>query len=112
MFIPYPYFYPSRVPDPRSNNNKRGEEKVLPFCWKKNHKIENYFIFEQVRKEFEPIDKELSYLLPKKLSLRSQKYRLGTGRDPGSEIWNLEKTYLGSRGQKSTGSRIRIRNTV
>jgi hypothetical protein len=33
--------------------------------------------------------------------------------DPGSEIRNPEKTYPGSgtRGQKGTGSRIRIRNT-
>jgi hypothetical protein len=31
--------------------------------------------------------------------------------DPGSEIQDPEKTYSGSRGQKGTGSRIRIRNT-
>jgi hypothetical protein len=43
----------------------------------------------------------------------------GSGiRDPGSEIRDPEKTYSGSlipdpgsRGQKGTGSRIRIRNT-
>jgi hypothetical protein len=35
-------------------------------------------------------------------------------RDPGSQIRDPEKTYSGSRiqGSKSTGSRIRIRNTV
>jgi hypothetical protein len=35
------------------------------------------------------------------------------GWDPGSEIRDPEKTYpgSGSRGQKGTGSRIRIRNT-
>jgi hypothetical protein len=38
------------------------------------------------------------------LSLSSQKYGYGI-RDP-------EKTYPGSRGQKGTGSRIRIRNTA
>jgi len=45
-------------------------------------------------------------LLPKKLSLNSQKYGFGI-RDP-------EKTYSdpGSRVQKGTGSRIRIRNTA
>ncbi len=31
--------------------------------------------------------------------------------DLGSEIRDPEKTYPGSRGQKGTGSRIRIRNT-
>jgi hypothetical protein len=37
---------------------------------------------------------------------------LGSGiRDLGSEIRDPEKTYSGSRGQKGTGSRIRIRNT-
>jgi hypothetical protein len=30
---------------------------------------------------------------------------------PGSEIFDPEKTYSGSRCQKGTGSRIRIRNT-
>ncbi len=36
------------------------------------------------------------------------------GWDPGSEILDPEKTYSGSRtkGQKGTGSRIRIRNAV
>jgi hypothetical protein len=28
------------------------------FCNHKFHKIENYFIFEKVHKEFEPIEKE------------------------------------------------------
>jgi hypothetical protein len=32
--------------------------------------------------------------------------------DLGSEIRDPEKTYSGSRGQKGTGSRIRIRNTA
>jgi hypothetical protein len=32
--------------------------------------------------------------------------------DLGSEIGDPEKTYSGSRGQKGTGSRIRIRNTA
>jgi hypothetical protein len=31
--------------------------------------------------------------------------------DPGSEIRDPEKTCPGSRGQKGTGSRIRLRNT-
>ncbi len=74
----------------------------------------------------------LQYFLPKKLPPSSQKYGLGI-RDAGSGIrknlsriqgskkhwitgwgsgiWDLEKTYLGSRGQKGNGSRVRISNT-
>ncbi len=38
---------------------------------------------------------------------------LGSGiRDPGSGIWKKPIPDPGSRGQKGTGSRIRIRNTV
>ncbi len=38
---------------------------------------------------------------------------LGSGiRDPGYEIRDPEKTHSRSRGQKGTGSRIRIRNTA
>jgi hypothetical protein len=57
------------------------------------------------RKKFGPIFKELLKFLPKTLSPSSQKYGCGI-RDP-------EKPYPGprSRGQKGTGSRIRIRNT-
>jgi hypothetical protein len=49
--------------------------------------------------------------LTKKLSLSSQKYRLGI-RDPGSGIRKKPIPDPGSRGQKGTGSRIRIRNTA
>ncbi len=48
--------------------------------------------------------------LPKKLSLRSQKYEFGI-RDPRSGIRNKPIPDPGSRDQKGTGSRIRIRNT-
>ncbi len=50
-------------------------------------------------------------LFTQKLSLSSQKYGFGI-RDPGSEI-REKKPILdpGSRGQKGTGSRIRIPNT-
>jgi hypothetical protein len=46
-------------------------------------KIGNYFIYEHVKKKFEPIHKELLYFLPQKMSLMSQKYEFGI-RDPGS----------------------------
>ncbi len=50
-------------------------------------------------------------LLLKKLSLSSQNYEFGIW-DPGSEIRDKPIPDPGSRGQKGTGSRIRIRNTV
>jgi hypothetical protein len=33
MFIPDPDFYPSRIPDPKTATNKKGEKKfvVIPF---------------------------------------------------------------------------------
>jgi hypothetical protein len=33
MFIPYPDFYPSRIPDPKTAAKERGEKKfnVIPF---------------------------------------------------------------------------------
>jgi hypothetical protein len=60
--------------------------------------LENYFTFEQVQNNFEPIDKELQYFLFKKLSLSSQKYGFGI-RDP-------EKTYSGSQIHVSKRHRI------
>ncbi len=43
----------SRVPDPGSNNNERGEKFVVFnfFCNYKFYKIVNYFIFEQIQKK-------------------------------------------------------------
>ncbi len=51
--------------------------------------------------------------LPKYVSLTSQKYGFGI-RDPGSgkNLFRLPDPGSGSRGQKCTGSRIRIRNTA
>ncbi len=107
--IPDPDFYPPRISDPGSqNSNKReGWKKICCHSFlfsHKFHKIEHYFSFEKLKKKFGTIFKELYNFLPQKLSLSSQTYRFGI-RDP-------EKTYSGSRGQKGTGSRIRIRNTA
>jgi hypothetical protein len=43
-----------RITDPKTATNESGEKKfvVLPFfCSHKSHKIENYFIFELVKKK-------------------------------------------------------------
>jgi hypothetical protein len=75
-----------------------------------------------LKKKSGPVFKELWNLLPKKLSLSSQKYEFGI-RDPRFGIRNEPIPDPGSRGQKGpnpgsrirntegTGSRIRIRNT-
>ncbi len=73
-----------------------------------------YFIFEVLKKKIWANFQRIIEVLPKKLSLRSQKYGFGI-RDPGSEIRDLEKTYSESRIQESKRHRIpdpiRIRNT-
>jgi hypothetical protein len=50
-----PEFYPSRIPDPGSNNSTKrrgGNFFVQPFfCSHKYHKISSNFIFEQVKKK-------------------------------------------------------------
>jgi hypothetical protein len=52
MFIPDPDFYPSRIPGPKTATKERGEENLLAylFCSHKFNKIENYFIFEMLKK--------------------------------------------------------------
>jgi hypothetical protein len=52
--------YPSRIPDPKTSTKERGEKKivVIPICSHKFHKIENYFIFEMLKKKISPIFKE------------------------------------------------------
>ncbi len=63
MFIPDPYFFhpTSWIPDPKTTKRKG---------WRQKCKI--VLFFEQVRKTFQPVDKELKYFfyfLPKKLLL-------------------------------------------
>jgi hypothetical protein len=50
MFIPVPYFYPSRIPDlglEQSQQRKQVEKIYCPtfFCSKKYHKINQLFYF-------------------------------------------------------------------
>jgi hypothetical protein len=97
--IPDPDFYPSRIPDlgsriPKQQQNRGVKKKI--FCHSflfshKFHKIEHYFSFKSWRKKFGSIFKELYNFLS---GIRKKPIP-----DPGS------------RGQKGTGSRIRIRNT-
>jgi hypothetical protein len=49
----------SRIPDltTKTKEGGRGQLLVYLFCSHQFHKIENHFIFEQVRKKFQPTDK-------------------------------------------------------
>jgi hypothetical protein len=100
--IPDPDFYTSRIPDPKTATKERGEKffVVIPcFVATKYHKIENYFIFEMLkRKNMDQFSKNRRELFTQKLSLSSHKY--------GFEIRDLEKTYSGSRIQGSKRRRI------
>ncbi len=91
----------------QKQQQKRGVKKNLLsffFCSHKFHKIGYYFIFEMLKNKFGPIIKVFTQTI---FTMLSHKWVW----DPGSEIRDPEKTYPGSRGQKGTGSRIRIRNT-
>jgi hypothetical protein len=109
--IPDPDLYPSRISDPGSN--KRGGGKfICPifYCRHKYHKIDNYFILEQVKKKnLSQLSKNYSYFLPNKLSLSSQKYGFVI-QVLRSEIRNLEKTHSGSWTQGSKRHRIQDPN--
>ncbi len=111
MFIPDPDFYPSRIPDPKTAT--KGVKKF--FCQtilcshKKFHKTEYYFIFEMLKKKIWPNFPRIIEVFTQKFVTKPSKIWVW---DPGSEIRDPEKTYSGSRSQKGTGSRIRIRNTA
>jgi hypothetical protein len=109
MFLPDPNFYPSRIPDPKTATEERSEKKISChtfLCSIKFHKIDTYFSFEVLKKKIWPNFQRLIELFTQKSVTKLSKVWVG---DPGSEI--RKKTYSGSRGQKGTGSRIRIRNT-
>jgi hypothetical protein len=87
--IPDPDFYPSQILDPKTATNARGENKISChtfFRSHKFHKIENYLIFEMLKKKnLAQFSKNYRYrtFYPKKLSLSSHKYGLEI-RDPRS----------------------------
>jgi hypothetical protein len=102
----YPRFWLFSIPDPGSNNsNKKGGGKnlvVLPFFIATNiTKFNILYFWTGKEKNLSQCTKNYSTFYPKNCLLALKNMGLG----------NLEKTYPGSRGQKGTGSRIRIRNT-
>jgi hypothetical protein len=106
MFIPDPDCYPSRIPDPNRATKQRGKKNLLPYllCSHKFHNFKNYFSFEMLKKKMWANFQRIIALFTQKIVTEL------------SKIWvwdrDLEKIYPGSRGQKGTGSRIRIRNTA
>jgi hypothetical protein len=103
------------IPDPKTATKEKGEKKfvVLPFFVAANIiKIENYFIFELMKKKIRANLQRIIELFTQKFVISFQNYTYVW--IPGSEIRDPEKSYSGSwiRGQKGTGSRIRIGNTA
>jgi hypothetical protein len=89
-----------------------GEKKyvVIPFFGVITFTKFNYFIFEMLKKKIWANFQRIIELFTQKIVSKLSKIWVW---DPGSGIRDPEKTYPdpGSRGQKGTGSRIRIRNT-
>jgi|LakMenE18May11ns_1017448.scaffolds.fasta_scaffold9675196_1 hypothetical protein len=82
--IPDPDFYPSRIPDPKTAPKERGEKNIFCkhfFVATNFTKCKIILLLNCSRKKFWPNFKELWNFLPKKLSLRYQKYEFGI-RDP------------------------------
>ncbi len=115
MFIPDPgsWFYPSRIPDPKKQQ-KRKVKKICchTFFRHKFPKIENYFIFEVLKEKIWANFRKLIELFTQKVVTKLSKiYGFGI-RNPRSVIRKKPIPDPGSRGQKGTGSRIRIRNKI
>ncbi len=103
--------YPgSRIPDLRSRiqkqQQKRGVKKKLlsyHFSSHKFHIIENYFIFEMLKKKIWANFQSIIELFSQKIVTKLSKIWVW---DPGSEIRDPEKTFSGSRIQGSKKHRI------
>jgi hypothetical protein len=101
----------SRISDPGSKTvtKERDEKKFVKlfFCHK-FHKIEYYIIFEMLKKKIWANFQRIVEVFTQKIFNMLSNIWV---REPGSKIQDPGKIYPGSRGQKGTGSRIRIRNT-
>jgi hypothetical protein len=91
--IPYPDFYPSRIPDPKTATKERGEKKLVVIgtflCSHKFHKIVNYnFSLEVLKKKIWANFQRIIELFTKKIVKKLYKiwsWDPGSGiRDPGS----------------------------
>ena len=102
----------SRIPDPKTVTKERGEKKICYhtfFCSHKFYKLEYYVIFEMLKKKiWANFQRIFEVFTPKIFNMLSNIWVW----DLGSGIRKKPIPDPGSRGQKGTGSRIRIRNTV
>ncbi len=110
MFIPDPDFYPCRIPDPESRiqdpttATKEQKEKFDVVYSHKYHKnIENYFIFELVRKINLANLQRIKHYLPQKAVTKLSDIWIW---DQESAIDDPEETYSGFWIQKSKRRRI------
>ncbi len=113
MFIPDPGSWFLPIPDPGSKKKqqKRGVKKICChnfLCSHKFHKIANYFIFEVLKKKIWANFQRIIKLFTQNIVTKLSKIWIW---DPGygKNLFRIRDP--GSRGQKGTGSRIRIRNT-
>jgi hypothetical protein len=102
MFIPAPgsRFLPipdpgesgPRIPDPKKATKERGKKNCchIFFSSHKFHKIVNYFIFATLKKKIGASFQKIIELFTQKFVTNLSKIWVW---DPGSEIWDLEKTY-------------------
>jgi hypothetical protein len=89
------------IPDPKNSNKREGEQKflVISFFVATNFtKLKNYFIFKMPKKKIWANFQRIIELFAQKFVTQLSKIW----------VWDLGSR---SRGQKGTGSRIRIRNT-
>jgi hypothetical protein len=79
MFIPDPDFSPSRIPDLQQKREVKKNLLSYLFGSNKYQKIENYFVFELVKKKNWGRFTKNYRTLPKRLPLSSQKYTVDLG---------------------------------
>ncbi len=108
---PGSWFLPIPDPGSKNSNKRKGWKKICChnfLCSHKFHKIANYFSFEVVKKNIWANFQRIIELFTQKIVTKLSKIWIW---DPGSRIRKKPIPDPGSRGQKGTGSRIRIRNT-
>jgi hypothetical protein len=100
-----------RIPDPKTATKEKDEKFYCCstfFCSHKDHKIKNYFIFERAKKTLWAKNlQRIIELFTQKIVIKLLEILVWY---LGSEIWKNPVQDPGSRGQKGTGSQIRIRN--
>ncbi len=112
MFIPNPgsWFLPSWIPDPKTAAKERGEKNLLSYLFLQQQISHNWTLFyfwNGEEKNLGQFSRIIEFFTQKIVTKLSKIWVW----DPGSEIRKKPIPDPGSRGHKSTGTRIRIRNT-